>query len=316
MSLAAWLPYRLPLRQPWQTAAATLDARAGRLLRLSTADGRCGWGDCAPLPEFGITEAAAEAYAEECAHLDLAAQAAGLPLNAWLSGRPAVREIAVNGVLGAIGETSPAMLDGALAAGYRIVKLKAGLAPPAEEIAALRALTAHAGGRLRWRLDANRAWEFAAARDFIAGCAGLPIDGLEEPLCRPQPEQLAELQGLAGFPLALDESLELLDRDFFRHPCVRRLVLKPARHGGLLAACELGLRAGAAGLEVVVTSALESACGRLAAAHLAAALAPQACHGLATGDCLLADTGEGPEVVRGRLRLPERPGLGFVPRPG
>ncbi len=79
---ADWLPYCLPLRRPWQTSRSVLTERHGRLRRLTTDDGRTGWGDCAPLPEFGIDETAATAFAEECATLDLAAQGAGLPLNA------------------------------------------------------------------------------------------------------------------------------------------------------------------------------------------------------------------------------------------
>ena len=73
---ADWLPYGLPLRTPWLTSQGRLEERRGRLLRLRTADGLTGWGDAAPLPEFGITDLAAQAFAEETAHLDLAAQRA------------------------------------------------------------------------------------------------------------------------------------------------------------------------------------------------------------------------------------------------
>lgn len=312
---AEWRPYSLPFRTPWRTAAATLAERRGRLLRLTAGDGRQGWGDCAPLPEFGIDDAAAEAFAEECAHLDLAAQGAGLPLNAWLSDRPPCPTIAVNAVLGAISMTSPEALADAAGAGYRVVKLKAGLTPVDDEIAALQRLTAGAPANVRFRLDANAAWDFAAARRFVAGCAGLPIEGIEEPLHNPARETLAELQALAAFPLAIDESLPLVDRDFFRHPCVRRLIVKPARHGGLLAVMEIALRARAAGIEVVVTSALESACGLLACAQLAAAVAPAGIHGLATSDCFADDTGAPPTIVDGWLRLPSVSGIGFQPKP-
>ena len=44
-------------------------------------------------------------------------------------------------------------------------------------------------------------------------------------------------------------------------------------------------------LEIIVTSALESACGIATLAHLAAAVAPDAVHGLATGEWLVSDTG-------------------------
>ena len=309
---ADWLPYRLPLRRPWQTSRGTLNERHGRLRRLTDDDGRTGWGDCAPLPEFGIDEAAATAFAEESAALDLAAQRAGLPLDAWLSGRAPVASVAVNASFGPISTVDRNRLAQAVAAGFTVAKLKAGVAPVDDEIAALHRLAATLPPTLRLRLDANRAWPLAAARRFVAAGAGLPIDGLEEPLADPDPAQLTSLQAAANFPLAIDESIHLLDANFFRHPPVRRLVLKPARHGGLLASTELALRARASGLEVVVTSALESACGIATLAHLAAAVAPEAVHGLATGDWLAGDAGLRPRIVDGRMRLPAGDGIGFM----
>lgn len=311
IAAADWQPYALPFRQPWQTSRGTLDQRKGCLLRLQTADGLTGWGDCAALPEFGIGEDAATAFAEECAHLDLIAQQAGLPLNAWLSGEPPATHLAVNGNLGPILKCSPASLADAATAGFSVLKLKVGVAPVSDEIAALHQLAGALPAGLHLRLDANRAWRFADAQTFIAACAGLPIEGLEEPLAEPTPVLLQKLQSTAAFPLAIDESIHLLDTQFFSHPPLRRIVIKPARHGGLLASVELALRARASGIEVIVTSSLESACGLLACAHLAAAVAPDAVHGLATAGWFAQDTGTAPAIVGGRLQLPSGPGLGF-----
>ena len=310
---ADWLPYTLPLSRPWQTSRGEIDERHGRLFRLQSADGLTGWGDCAPLPDFGVTETAATAFAEETAQLDLVAQQADLPLNAWLSGEPAISQIAVNQNCGAILTVTPDLLEAAAGAGFSMVKLKLGVHPVADEIAALHQLASHLPASLRLRLDANRAWRFADALSFIAACAGLPVEGLEEPLAEPTPALLAKLQAEAAFPLAIDESVDLLDRDFFHHPPVGRIVIKPARHGSLLACVELALRARASRVEVIVTSSLESACGLLACAHLAAAVAPDAVHGLATADWMVTDTGTTPVVTKGYMLLPHFPGLGFQP---
>ena len=310
---ADWLPYALPLRHPWLTSRGRIDTRRGSLLRLRTVDGRTGWGDAAPLPEVGITDLAARAFAEETAHLDLLAQQAGLPLHQWLSGASPVDSLAINANLGALPEATPAMLTTAAAAGFSVVKLKVGTRPLADEIKQLRQLTRSVPPQLTLRLDANRAWSFADASRFIIACADLPVEGLEEPLAAPDAEALAKLQAGIPFPLAIDESTQLLDSDFFRHPPVRRLVIKPARQGGLLASIEQALRARACGLEIIVTSSLESACGLLAGAHLAAAIAPEAVHGLGTAEWFAADTGQAPPIASGRLRLSSCPGLGFTP---
>jgi O-succinylbenzoate synthase len=309
---ADWLPYRLPLRQPWRTSRGELSERTGRLLRLRTDAGLTGWGDCAPLPEFGIDEAAAIALADETARLDLDAQAAGCSLAEWLGGVAPPASVAVNAVPGAISTLDEWALHEAIAAGFTIVKLKAGVAPPAAELARLQEICARLPAGVRLRLDANGAWDVDDAAAFVAGCRALPVDGIEEPLRAPTAAALRALQDAAPFPLALDESLHLLDEDFWRSPPVRRLVIKPGRLGGLRASVEIARRAGAAGIECVVTSALESACGLTALAHLAAAIAPEACHGLATAGLFATDAGQPPELTGGRMRIPTEPGLGFA----
>lgn len=310
-----WLPYRLPLRRPWVSAAGSLVERSGRLLRLKTDDGRNGWGDCAPFPEIGIHPPAAQRHAEQCALLDLAAQAAGLPLATWLrGGTSGPAGVAVNAVLGNLSGLRDEDVEAALATGFTILKLKVGNADPAEEIGRLHQLAARLPEGIALRLDANRAWDDATAGRVLAACAGLPIESCEEPLRSPSATSLGELQSDLPFPLAIDESFHLVDEAFYAAPPVRRLVLKPPRHGGLLPALEVAFRARAAGVDCVVTSSLESACGLLAAAHLAAAVGPELAHGLATAGWFAADTGAAPAIRGGRLQLPDIPGIGFTSR--
>ena len=315
LSEADWLPYRLPLKRPWQTSQGSFNERRGSLLRQRTADGLTGWGDCAPLLEAGINERSARSLAEECAQLDINAQRAGQPLGAWLACAAPVDSVAVNAVLGAISSLTAAVIQGAVAEGFRILKIKVGSGPLREEIGDLQRICAALPEGIRLRLDANGAWDAGDAEAFLAACRQLPIEGFEEPLRAPDLSTLRRLQALVDFPLAIDESSHLIACDFWQAPPVRRLVIKPARYGGLLASVELGLRAQAAGVECIVTSSLESACGLAACAHLAAAVAPDACHGLATADWLAHDTGPAPPISDGRMLIPQVPGLGFSPYP-
>lgn len=311
---ATWLPYRLPLRRPWVTAAGVLCEREGRLLRVADPNGRTGWGDCAPLVAAGIDPAMATRFAEECARLDLAAQAAGQPLATWLAGAPTLTSIPVNAALGDLGNLTDSTLTAAIAAGFTILKIKVGSGDADQEMHHLQALAAQLPVGCRLRLDANRAWDEATARRFLASCADLPVEAVEEPLALPAAAALARLQEATPIALALDESLPCFDLDdLLTHPPIRRLVLKPARQGGLLATRDLVQRARAAGLECILTSSLESACGLAALAHLAAAVAPEQTHGLATADWLASDTGPSPAIAGGHLQLPPGPGIGFVP---
>lgn len=308
-----WHPYTLQLRQPWQTHGGLTAERRGRLLECVAGQGIVGWGDSAPLPEFGISELLADTFARETAAMDIEAQAAKLPLNALLSGSEPPRSLAVNANLGPLVSASPLQIAGRYASGFRVFKFKVGCAPINDELQALLTCCADLPPDARLRLDANGAWNPEEAARFIEACSQQPVDTLEEPLANPDNAMLTKLQKLANFPLSIDESVDLLNTEFFSAPSVQRLVLKPARFGSLRSTWKIGQNALAAGMEVVVTSALESACGLLACAHLAAALAPKAVHGLAVNDWLAGSPGCWPPIENGSLMLPLAPGLGFTP---
>jgi o-succinylbenzoate synthase len=343
------LPYRLALGQPWRSARGELAERRGWLVRIAAGDWT-GFGDCAPLPTAG-TEPPARAAAAlahwrtdlagrspeealarlaadpmpapaarcaiECALLDLLTQARGLPLRTWLAPGAADR-VAVNAMLGGLGTIAPEAVAAACRAGFRVLKVKVGLAAPALELTRLTALAAALPPAVGLRLDANGAWDPTEAARFIDAVAALPIEAIEEPLRAPRAADLRALQARAPFPLALDESLHdpdlqaALTGDPSALP-VRRLVLKPAAVGGLRATLTLAERAIAAGLEVVVTSLIESAAGLWPTVQLAAALPNQPPHGLATAAWLRRDLGEAPAVTGGAIALPERAGSGFRP---
>lgn len=333
MSRAAVFPYRLPLKRPWVAAATTLTERRGALLRLSDEDGLEGWGDCAPLPSGGNAEAvlaALEAFcrrpasAESCdlppearwavetAQADLAAQRAGLPLWRHLGGMHG--EVAVNAALGPLDDTCAARAQAALEQGHAIGKIKVGLDDVDAELARLAALVDATAGKLRLRLDANRAWNGGDAARFLAAIAGLPIDAVEEPLAQPDPAALARLQRDLPYALAIDESLPQFGADtLIEARAVRRFVLKPARLGGIAATQAVATKAQAAGIEVVLTSVVDSAVGVAAAAHLAAALAPTLAHGLGTSTWLAQDVATPLPIIAGKMRLPDASGLGLRP---
>lgn len=303
-------PYHLPLKRPWVAASATLTERRGWLLELGDDDGTTGWGDCAVLPSASEPGPAQMRWAIETALIDLEARRRGLPLAVLLGARTLA--VPVNAALGPLDEGCAERAAAAAAQGYRMGKIKVGIAPVEEELVRLREVAAATGaGALRLRLDANRAWPEDEARRFLTAIADLAIDGVEEPLAAPTCVSLAALQAVLPFPIAIDESLPALGLNaLFATRAVRRFVIKPARIGGVLPTLTLARRAQAAGIEVVLTSVVDSAVGVAAAAHLAAAIAPDMAHGLATGAWLAQDVAPPLPIVAGMLRLPDAPGHG------
>jgi o-succinylbenzoate synthase len=305
------LPYRLPLSRPWVAATATLAERRGCLIELTAGDGLTGWGDCAVLPSANGVGRAQMRWAIETARFDIEARRRGVPL-ARLLGATSL-SVPVNASLGPLDEGCAARAGEVLAQGFSIGKIKVGIDAIDAELVRLRELVDVTGGRLRLRLDANGAWNEGDAGRFLAGLADLPVEALEEPLAMPTLEGLARLQSAAPFDIAVDESLARLGAGaLFASRAVRRLVLKPARIGGVSRTLTLARRAQAAGMTIVITSVVDSAIGVAAAAHLAAAL-PGPAHGLATGEWLAVDVAPPLPVVDGHLRLPDAPGLGIAP---
>jgi o-succinylbenzoate synthase len=269
------------------------------------------------LPALTSAGTPAARCALETALLDLLARAENMPLACYLRGKGMSGApnslIAVNAALGSLMQVSEQAILAACSEGFAVLKLKVGTGTIEQELARLQRIAGLLPRGTLLRLDANRAWQAADAARFLDACADLPIEMIEEPLTDPKIDTLQCLQARCTFPLALDESLTDFDLDALcAAPPVRRLVLKPPRLGGLLPALEVARRAAAAGMQCVVTSSVDSACGVFGAAHLAATLDNGLAHGLATSSWLAADTGTPPAVSNGQLGLPDIPGLGFV----
>lgn len=339
-----WRPFRLPLRARFEAAHGPTAFRSGVLVEARDAAGRTGAGEASPYPslgggtvddviallerhgaaagEAGTREAGPGVAALRCAidaaTLDLAGRAAGQPVAALLAARPAAA-VAVNAVIG--GGTPDEVVRyarDAVAAGYRALKFKVGVASVAEEVRVIAAVRAACPG-VTIRLDANGAWDEAVARAAIAALAPYGVEWLEQPVPAAEVEALARIAAAAPIRIAADESLtdpttraRVLDLD-----AVGVVVLKPMMLGGLRPALEVARRAAAGGKAAVVTTTFDSSVGTAVALHLAAAVEAiagvEVAHGLSTGEHLAADLCAAVLLPSGgRLALPSGPGLGVT----
>ncbi|MCK4710429.1 MAG: o-succinylbenzoate synthase, partial [Gammaproteobacteria bacterium] len=252
------------------------------------------------LPTFS----SAVACALDTALIDLLSQAENISISQWLNPE-CEDEVKTNINWGALNDVDPDTIIQQPVA--PVIKIKLGLDHIQHEIKQLHKICKQLPSACQLRLDANQAWSYNDAQDFINQCNNLPIESIEEPLAQPDIMQLQKLQLDSPFPIALDESIcQFNEDDLLGEKVVKKLMLKPMVVGGLRKTLKLANRAKAAGMESVITTTVDSAVGVWAAVHVAAALGVTGrdiSHGLATSQWLKKDVAQPPLISDSEIKL-------------
>jgi len=258
---------------PLRTRFRGIDVREALLV-----EGPRGWTEFSPFVEYGPGEAAAWL-------------AATIDFGWGRLPSTGTHRVAVNATLPAVeADRVPEVLS--RYRGCRTVKVKVAERGQtlADDVARVAAAREWVGPDGRVRVDANGGWTVREAEEALVGLAPFDLEYAEQP-CATVPE-LAELRrrvaGL-GIPVAADESVRKADDPLAvaRAGAADLLVVKAQPLGGITAALAI---VAAAGLPVVVSSAIDTSVGLSMGAHLAAAV-PDLHHdcGLGTAALLGAD---------------------------
>jgi o-succinylbenzoate synthase len=330
------VPYALPFREPYVTAAGSLDRREMVLLRLRSTDGLVGLGEAVPLSlrggatlaqvvteleQLGGRETIDEAVLRDDA-LPLSAPARCAALTALLDLRG--KRAAAEGNA-STGPASPVRCNATLTAGdpasvvsaaerwagdgFSTFKLKLGAG---DDVAQVRAVREAVGPRARIRIDANAAWDLVTAKRILDKLEPYEIELAEQPVGTL--EEAMELARSTSIPIAGDESIESradAERARAMEAC-RMTGIKLSKVGGPEAAVEI-----AEVLPAYISSALDGPVGIAAAAQVAATLGeatgggPDLAHGLATQRLFASTIASVECVLRGdMLHPPSGTGLG------
>lgn len=341
-----------PLVRPFVTAVRRTDHLDVVLVEMTDAEGRRGYGEAAmswrvtgespqsvaaavagPLSEVVLGRAAgdpglaadiarsvwgnaAARSAVECAVADLAAQQRGIPLARTFRNGPVAARIRTDMTLSA-GE--PAALAAAseehIAAGFGCLKIKASAAH--DTVAGLRAVRAAVGPAITLRIDANQAWDAEAAIRVIRAAedAGVDLELVEQPVAAHDLDALAAVAAAVDTPIMADESVRTAHdvRRIAERGAAALVNIKLAKTGGLAEALAAASAARTAGLGVVIGCMMESHVGVSAAAHLAAAVAPDVIHDLDAAFWLRSSPVDGGVALHGdALELGDGSGLGIL----
>ncbi len=204
-------------------------------------------------------------------------------------------------------DTPEHMAEQARASHALILKIKLGTDADEARLSAIRRAT-----NTPLRVDANAGWTLARARQLLPLLAEHGVELVEQPLPAGDLDGLRALRELRSRPaIFADESIKTSSDILAHQGLVDGVVIKLSKSGGLHAAREQITLARSLGLEVMLGCMIESSIAVTAAAHLA----PLAQYIDLDGPLLIRnDPFVGVEYDAGRVRLPDRPGLGLLPR--
>jgi len=279
------------LSLPLRTTFRGIDTRELMIFR-----GRRRWSEFSPFIEYPDQEAVTWLQAS----LSWANDEAPAPLR---------KSIPVNATLPAVG---PGQVEATLARFGKFETIKIKVAEKGQDIEhdvarIQRAHDLYPGARLR--LDANGGMSVAQTIALVDRISDLPLEYLEQPVA-----SIAELVRLktelsklgSSLKIAADESIRKAEDPLLvaREGAADIAVIKVQPLGGISRALDVAKQSG---LEIVVSSALESSIGLAHGLHLAAAL-PQLSYdcGRATANLLAADVAEQPLAAHdGKIELRE-----------
>ncbi|AJY76765.1 mandelate racemase/muconate lactonizing enzyme family protein [Paenibacillus beijingensis] len=299
-----------PLTKAFKTALRTVHQTESIIVRITTDDGRVGFGEAPAtvvitgdsldsiqsaivniftplligqnllayeqiiqsvhLAMFGSSSAKA---AVDMAVYDLVAQYSGMPLYQFLGGYRDQIETDFTVSINSpkeMGEDAVRFVE----AGFNVLKIKVGKDPIDEDIRRIQEIRRRVGDEVKIRLDANQGWQVKEAVKSIRRMEdmGLNIELVEQPV------KAEDLEGLKAVTDAV-ETLIMADESVFspRH-ALQLLQLRAAdliniklmKSGGIYKAQLINQMAEEYGVECMVGSMIESRVAVTAAAHFAA----------------------------------------------
>ena len=323
-------PLELPLVHPFIIARGEESIARSAIVRIES-DGRDGIGEATPIERYGESVESVIAYfsahslaaddpyrletllhsgvpASARAGLDIAlhdliGKELGKPLYALLGLDPARTPVTSF----TIGIADPATTLRKLeeVAGHPILKIKLGIGTPSEQVETIASIRARYGGAIR--IDANEGWDVENAVAILRDLERYEIEFCEQPVPAGHPEQLRAIRERVRIPIVVDEDALVATDLPPLYGCVDGINVKLAKTGGVRGALAMIHTARAMGLKIMLGCMVESAVAATAAAHLS----PLVDWADIDGPFLTAaDPFTGVTYDRGKLMLPDAPGLG------
>ena len=207
--------------------------------------------------------------AVEMALWDIRGKALGKPVYELLGGR--VRDFVPTkwSVSGQPPKQAAEIAVGAVARGFRKMKVKVGIEPQ-QDVARVRAVREAVGGDITIGVDANGGWSTDDAIRTSRLLAELDIQFVEQPVAPGDPIAMSQVRREAGLPIIADESVYTLKdaRLLAQMQSCDVFSIYVGKAGGILPARRIAEYAASIGLRCTIGSNLEMGIGSAAMVHL------------------------------------------------
>ncbi len=297
-------PLNVPQIEPFRIALDTIYDAENVVVKMTTADGGTGWGECSPFQAIhGETQATCLAIGKKMAELltgknpthieanyalldgyipnnyciksafdmalyDLASQAAGLPLYAFLGGqnRGVLQTDMTVGIDSASNMAAKAQRF--QEQGFYAIKVKLGTTLE-EDVERIKQIRNAIGYDTPIRIDANQGWDAATAIRALRALESYRIEYCEAPIPRRHRLDLPRVRNESPIPIMADESLfDHFDAlHLVRTEAVDYFNIKLGKSGGILNALKISAIAESAGIRCQVGCFSETRLGITALAH-------------------------------------------------
>jgi L-alanine-DL-glutamate epimerase-like enolase superfamily enzyme len=331
---------QIPPIAPYRSHIRTSSETTSGIVRVETDEGLTGWGEfnlnfLPGLSARRMEDAAAwmigrdplniEGFHRDCrldtrlksgielALWDVCGKAAGVPVAVLLGGviRPEVELAACMGIqpYDRAGEIARQYVD----AGYTTLKTKAG-SHLSEDLEMVRGIRDAVGDRLKLRIDPNRAYSPLDGAELARRLEDYDLEYLEQPIPAEPVSDARWLRQQSRTPIALNESVvdpvsvwRILKED-------AAAFILPDTHiaGGILPCVKIGHLCEAAGIPCIMHCGHDLGPKTAAMVHVAASQPSYSLANDSTYFGLKEDIILEPlPIVRGRMSVPDKPGLGI-----
>jgi L-alanine-DL-glutamate epimerase-like enolase superfamily enzyme len=338
----------IPLIEPFITSLGKDEEAKNIVVRIQTASGRIGFGECSPyMPINGESQDTCYLVGQlfgkallqmdvldikgiharmnaiiygnnsiksafDIACYDIAAQAANMPLYRFLGGK---KKVITTDYTVSIGDPDQMAADAVkvLQRGFPYIKVKLGR-DGSTDILRMQKIRKAVGSDIPLRIDANQGWSVEEAIQTLQALAPLNIEHCEEPIARWNYTQLPKIREASPIPIMADECLgdEHDAARLIELNACQYMNIKLGKSGGIWPALQIVRQAEAAGVKLQVGAMIESRLAMTAFAHFSLCSDQIIHYDFDTALMLQEDPVEGGIRYQhgGLIEVPERPGIG------